>query len=113
MQLQVWQKSFALTLSVYQATSSFPRHELYGITSQIRRASSSIVANIAEGCGRGSEAEFARFLKIASGSASELQCHLLLARELNFLENRAHTQLEKKVIEVRKMLASLIQKING
>ena len=110
-QLQVWQKSFSLTLSIYHATKDFPRAELYGLTSQIRRAAASTAANIAEGCGRGSQAEFARFLQIASGSASELQCHLLIAHELNFLDSHVQAQLENKLVEIKKMLASLIKSI--
>ena len=81
--LKVWQKSHQLTLEVYRSTATFPREELYGLTSQIRRASSSIPANIAEGCGRNSPNELRRFLEIAMGAASELEYHLLLARDLN------------------------------
>ncbi|HEX2712253.1 MAG TPA: four helix bundle protein, partial [Candidatus Acidoferrales bacterium] len=78
-ELKVWQRAHDLTLAVYQATGSFPREELYGLTTQMRRASSSIAANLAEGCGRGGDAELNRFCSIASGSASELQYFLLLA----------------------------------
>jgi four helix bundle protein len=70
--LQVWSKSHELTLSVYKATATFPRDELYGLASQMRRAASSIPANIAEGCGRNGNAELSRFFQIAMGSASEL-----------------------------------------
>jgi four helix bundle protein len=83
--LQVWRKAHALTLRCYKATSDFPRHELYGITSQIRRCAASIAANIAEGCGKRGNAEFQRFLGIAAGSASELEYHLLLAHDLELL----------------------------
>ena len=72
-QLQVWEKSHQLALGVYKATQDFPKEELYGLTSQIRRASTSIPTNIAEGCGRGTDPEFARFLQIAMGSASETE----------------------------------------
>jgi len=78
-ELKVWEKAHQLTLEVYKATTIFPKDELYGLTSQIRRACASIPANIAEGCGRRGDAEFARFLGIAMGSASELDYHLLLA----------------------------------
>jgi four helix bundle protein len=84
-ELKVWEKSHRLTLEVYQATTGFPREEMYGLTSQIRRASASIPANIAEGRGRSGVAELARFLHIATGSASELDYHLMLARDLGFL----------------------------
>ena len=80
-ELRVWQKAHSLALEVYQATRSFPRDEIYGLTSQIRRAAVSVGANIAEGCGRRSDGEFARFLQIARGSASELEYHLLFARD--------------------------------
>jgi four helix bundle protein len=86
--LKVWEKAHQLTLAVYKATVPFPKDELYGLTSQIRRACTSIPANIAEGCGRDGDAEFARFLRIAMGSASELDYHLLLARDLGFLNER-------------------------
>ena len=76
-----------MTLAVYEATAGFPRGELYGLTGQIRRSCSSIPANIAEGCGRGGDAELARFLKISAGSASELEYHLLLARDLHLLDS--------------------------
>ena len=76
--LQVWEKAHRLTLAVYSSTMEFPRDEQYGLTSQIRRASSSIAANIAEGCGRSGDGELRRFLEIAMGSASELEYHLLL-----------------------------------
>lgn len=75
-ELKVWEKSHQLTLAIYKITAIFPREELYGLTIQIRRASASIPANIAEGCGRNGVAELARFLHIAMGSASELEYHL-------------------------------------
>jgi len=81
-ELKVWQKSHQLTLAGYQITRKFPREELFGLTGQLRRASASIPANIAEGCGRKGEADFARFLQIAAGSASELEYHILLSYEL-------------------------------
>jgi len=82
----VWEKSHLLTLEIYRATENFPREELYGLTGQIRRASASIPANIAEGFGKDGDADFARFLQIARGSASELEYHLLLVKDLGFLE---------------------------
>jgi four helix bundle protein len=109
--LKVWERSHHLALVVYTATRAFPKEELYGLTSQIRRACASIPANIAEGCGRSGSAELARFLHIALGSASELDYHLLLARDLQFLTSTTHQELESEVTEVRRMLNSLIQKL--
>jgi len=83
--LKVWSKAHKLTLDVYRKTCHFPKNEVYGLTSQMRRAASSISANIAEGCGRRSDAELGRFLQIARGSASESEYHLLLAHDLQFL----------------------------
>lgn len=112
-ELKVWQKSHQLALKVYQATATFPRDELYGLTSQIRRSCASIPANIAEGCGRGGEAELARFLQVAMGSASELEYHLLLACDLNILNGSESEQLTNEVIEVKRMLSSFIQKLKA
>jgi four helix bundle protein len=83
--LRVWAKAHELTLSVYQRTRDFPKEEMYGLTSQMRRSAASVGANIAEGCGRRSDGEMRRFLQIARGSASELEYHLLLAKDLRFL----------------------------
>jgi four helix bundle protein len=110
-ELRVWQKAHTLALEVYQATRSFPRDEIYGLTSQIRRAAVSVGANIAEGCGRRSDGEFARFLQIARGSASELEYHLLFARDLKLLTNDAHRDFEKKLVEVQRMLTSLVTSV--
>lgn len=112
-ELTVWQKAHRLTLAVYKATESFPREELYGLTSQIRRAASSVPANIAEACGRGTDAEFARFLQIAMGSASELEYHLLLSRDLNFLKQTDHESLTNTVIEIKRMLTAFLQKLRA
>ena len=85
--LKAWGKAHDLTLRVYSATKTFPKDELFGLTSQLRRACASIPANIAEGCGRSGDAELARFLTIAAGSASEVEYHLLLAHDLNYLSH--------------------------
>lgn len=92
-ELKVWQKAHQLTLAVYQVTAAFPREELYGLTSQLRRCSSSTPANLAEGCGRDGDAEFARFCSIAMGSASELEYHLLLAKDRKLIQPHEHTEL--------------------
>ena len=107
-ELRVWQKAHALTLEIYQATKSFPRDEIYGLISQMRRAAVSVGANIAEGCGRRSDGELTRFLQIARGSASELEYHLLLARDLKLLANDAYQSFQKQLIEVQRMLTSLV-----
>jgi four helix bundle protein len=84
-ELKVWQKAHQWTLAIYQTTALFAREELYGLTSQLRRYSSSIPASLAEGCGRNGDAEFAHFCSIAMGSASELEYHLLLSKDLKLL----------------------------
>ena len=109
--LNVWEKSHLVTLEVYKATRSFPKEELYGLTSQMRRASVSIPSNIAEGCGRGSEAELSRFCQISMGSASELEYQILLSRDLGYLENHLFEKLTDMVTEVKRMLTSFIQKL--
>jgi four helix bundle protein len=112
-ELKVWQKSHQLTLAVYKTTATFPREEIYGLTSQIRRSCSSIAANIAEGCGRNGEAEFARFLHIAMGSASELEYHLLLARDLKLLNAVDYEGSAHEVVEVKRMLTAFIKKLKA
>lgn len=112
-ELKVWEKSHNLTLAIYKATATFPRSELYGLTSQIRRSCASIPANIAEGCGRDGDAELARFLRIAAGSASELEYHLLLARDLLLLQNLPYESLSKEVTEIKRMLTSFIKKLKA
>jgi four helix bundle protein len=112
-ELKVWEKAHAMALNVYRATAQFPRDELYGLTSQVRRACTSIPANIAEGCGRNGDAELARFFRIAMGSASELEYHLLLASDLNFLAKSEYDRLVSDLIEVKRMLGSFIQKLTA
>ena len=111
--LQVWQKSHELTTRVYKATMGFPRSEVYGLTSQIRRSAVSIPSNIAEGCGRGGEVELARFFQIAMGSASELEYQLILARDLEYLTREEHDELSSKVIEIKRMLTAYAQRLRG
>lgn len=108
--LNVWQRAHQLTLSLYSATQTFPKAEIFGLTSQIRRAGSSIGANIAEGCGRGTDADFSRFLQIAMGSASELESHLLLAKDLDFIDSELHRTLNEEVTGIKRMLANLLKK---
>lgn len=104
--LKVWKKAHELTPSVYRHTRAFPHEERFGLSAQLRRSTASIPANIAEGAGRLSEREFAHFLNIATGSASETEYHLLLARDLEYLSNDAYSQLAAQVQECRKMLSA-------
>ena len=110
-ELKVWNKAHCLTLHVYEVTRSFPKEESYGLTSQLRRAAASIAANIVEGCGRRSDGEFTRFLQIARGSASELEYHVLLARDLHLLNETVFHSLDSKVVEVERMLTGLVKKV--
>lgn len=110
--LRVWEEAHHLTLQLYRATAKFPREELYGLTSQIRRCSTSIGANIAEGCGKRGNNEFQRFLVMASGSASELAYELLLSRELGYLNEQTYVLLHEDLSRLRKMLNSLLQKVD-
>ena len=110
-ELRVWQKAHELTLAVYRATRTFPREEAYGLTSQVRPSCSSIPANLAEGCGRIGDAEFARFCSIAMGSASELEYHLLLAHDLDLIKPAAYKELASRANEVKRLLAALRRKL--
>lgn len=109
--LQVWSKSYGLSLELYRLSRAFPREEIYGITSQLRRAAVSIGANLAEGCGRRTNAEMARFVRIAMGSASELDHHLLLCKDLDFLREEDYKRTSGRLTEVRKMLNALLDSI--
>ncbi len=111
--LQVWEKAHKLALDVYAATAAFPASELYGLTSQLRRSAASVGSNIAEGCGRETEAELARFCHIAMGSASEAEYQLLLAKDLGFLSTDVYQVLNLQVIEVKRMLTALILKLKA
>ena len=111
--LDVWRRGHELTLAVYRTTRNFPKEELYGLSSQVRRSASSIGCNIAEGCGRRGDAELARFLQIAAGSASELEYQLLLAHDLRFMSDSDYRHLFEEVTGVKRMLASLLQKVRG
>jgi four helix bundle protein len=106
--LTVWQKAITLARVAYHASQTFPGKELYGLTSQIRNTASSIPANIAEGWGRGSRKEYVQFLKISRGSLYEMETHLFLSREFDYLSNRALEDLLVKTGEVGKMLNTLI-----
>lgn len=118
-QLKVWEKAHQLTLSIYKVTSDFPKTEQYGLVSQMRRSAASITCNIAEGCGRGSDQDFARFLQMALGSACELEYQLLLAKDLGWLqpiptpenESLNYESIHGVIVETKRMLTSSIQKL--
>ena len=111
--VKIWKKAHDLTLAIYAATRSFPKEETYGLRSQLRSSSSSIGMNVAEGCGRDGDREFARFLHFAMGSANELEYQLLLSRDLGLIDREMHLQLESQAAEVKKMLASLLRKLRA
>jgi len=106
--LKVWEKAHAVVLDAYRSTQRFPREELHGLTVQVRRAAVSIASNIAEGCGRSGDREFGRFLRMALGSASELEYDYLLAHDLAFLTDDDFKRLTEGVIEVKRMLTGLV-----
>lgn len=111
--LNVWQNAHSLTIGVYRETRGFPKEELYGLTSQLRRAALSIGANLAEGCGRGSDRELTQYVQVAMGSASELEYHLLLAHDLSYVASDHYTTMHAAVCEIKKMLVSLLKTLRG
>ena len=112
-ELKVWTKAHEVTLESYRATETFPKHELFGLANQIRRCSSSIPANIAEGCGRVGNTEFHRFLQIACGSANELEYHFLLARDLGYISETDYMAINKHLLEMKRMLVALTRKVSS
>lgn len=102
--LIIWQRSHQLTLAVYRISKSFPKEEIFGLTSQMRRAVSSIPTNIAEGCGRASNKDFAYFLQIAIGSATEVEYQLFLAHDINYINDDDYQALTDETVVVRKMI---------
>lgn len=111
--LRVWKDAHSLTLDLYKATRSFPKEELYGLTSQIRKAAASVPANIAEGCGRASNRDFARFLRIARGSANEVDYLLELSKDLEYLDPAIFAKFSKRIEDIKRMLYGLISKVVG
>ena len=111
--LFVWQKSHALTLYLYEIIDKFPKEELYGISSQLRRAIVSVPTNLAEGCGRGSDKDFKRFVQIALGSASETEYLLLLCKDLGYMSIENFNKCTNDIQEIKKMLTSLILKLKA
>ena len=111
--LRVWEKAHKLTLDIYTSSKAFPREEMYGLTSQMRRSSASVGMNVAEGCCRKGNVEVGRFLQIAMGSASEHEYQLLLAHDLDDLRNPEYERLATQAVEVKRMLSSLMQKVKA
>ncbi len=109
--LEAWKKAYALGIDVYRLTKKFPKEELYGITSQIRRAVTSIAANIAEGNSRGSQKEYRQFVSIARGSASELETWLMFSRDLSYIEAEEFTTISKQLDEVKAILFGLLKSL--
>ncbi|MBN8857882.1 MAG: four helix bundle protein [Sphingobacteriales bacterium] len=110
--LTIWIKSHQLTLKIYNLTKLFPKEETFGLISQMHRAAYSIPSNIAEGCGRNSNPDFKRFLTISVGSASELEYQLFLSHDLGFIPETLFKELETETIQLRKMIYTLIKKLN-
>ena len=111
--LKVWQKSYRLCLDLYRITKKFPKEEIYGLTSQIRRAAVSIPSNIAEGYGRKTTADYLRFLYIAYGSICELETQLLLSGDLNYVNKENLKALKDDTEEVERMLKALIKSLEN
>jgi four helix bundle protein len=109
--LLIWQEAHQLTLSIYESSKGFPKEELFGITSQLRRAATSIPCNIAEGCGRYTSKDFANFLQIALGSTNEVDYLTLLAKDLNYLNADKFTTLQEQLNKIRAMNINLIDKV--
>lgn len=109
--LNVWEKAHEFVLDVYKASDLFPPQEKFGVTSQLRRSAASIPTNIAEGCGRGSNADLARFLQISMGSASEVEYLLILARDLKILPIEVFSEMEAELLQIKRMLNALIQRV--
>jgi four helix bundle protein len=112
-ELRVWEKAHFFTLKIYEESKLFPKEEIYSLTNQLRRAASAIPANIAEGCGKNSQQEFAHFLNIALGSANETEYLLLLSKDLRYLNEEKFVKLNENINEIKAMLISLIGKVRN
>ncbi|MET4080686.1 four helix bundle protein [Pedobacter sp. UYP30] len=112
-ELKVWEKAHRITLNIYKESAKFPKEEMYSLTNQLRRAAASIPANIAEGCGKNSQADLANFLNISLGSANETEYFLILSNDLNYLSDETFTTLSDNINEVKAMLISLIAKVRN
>lgn len=111
--LKVWQKAHELTIDVYRTTAEFPKQEMYGLVSQMRRCAASVGSNLAEGRGRRGDGDFGRFIQIASGSLTELEYQLLLSKDLKYLAESEYKLINQKLAEVSRMLLSLQQKVKS
>lgn len=111
--LKVWEKSHHFTLKIYEATKKFPKDELYALTSQLRRASSSIPANIAEGCGKMTKQDFAKYLNISLGSSNESEYFIILSKDLNYLSQEDFDILSSLINEIKGMLIALVNKVRA
>jgi four helix bundle protein len=111
-QLSIWQRSHLIVLRIYTATQSFPKEELFGLTSQMRRSVSSIPTNIAEGCGQDTLPELKRFLTIATGSASELQYQIILCHDLKYINKELFQELSEEIIQIKKMIYAYSEKLS-
>ncbi|HBR11812.1 MAG TPA: diversity-generating retroelement protein bAvd family protein [Chryseobacterium sp.] len=110
---EVWQLSHQLTLKIYSSTQNFPKEEIFGLTSQIRRSFASIGYNISEGCGRNSDKEFAHFINIALGSSNEAENQLILAKDLEYLSEKDFQQLLEELTILKKKLVTFWNRLNG
>ena len=111
--LEIWKESIILVVDVYNLTKKFPKSEMFGLTSQIKRCSVSIPSNIAEGSSRRSEKDYNRFLEISLGSSFELETQLLIGNAVNFGDNEIRNNILKDIDEEQKMLMSFMNKLNN
>ena len=109
--LKVWKECHSLTLTVYLSTAGFPKDERFGLVQQLRKAAISLESNIAEGSGRGTDSDFRRFLFMSLGSLAEIECQLIVSRDLGWLAGVAYEKLVVRIVEIRRMLMSLIRRL--
>lgn len=110
--LEVWQKSYQLGLTIYTITKNFPKEELYGITSQMRRSSISIPLNIAEGSRRSTDKDYKSFIHIAYGSCAELEVQIMYAQDLGYIDTETYSRFLEEISQISKMLNSFIKTLS-